>query len=786
MRSGLTAARCGKIIQLCPLNTVSSASYTRNANQGLAHGSLFGLSSRRYISTKKNSKSAVKSKAPSDTSIHDVRNIGIMAHIDAGKTTTTERMLYYSGITQHLGDVDDGDTVMDWMDQERARGITITSAAITFPWQQYCINLIDTPGHVDFTLEVERSLRVLDGAVAVIDASAGKFTTLLYLNQCFCTSGVEAQTLTVWRQADNYRIPRIIYINKMDKNMADFDRSVTSVEEKLRVQPLILQKPIGSGKQFSGILDVVLMEELVWDSPDGRTYKRIPLNSKTGGSLYEEAFVTRTDLVELLANLDDHLADVFLSEEDTGSICPTILQHSIRRATLQSNAVPILCGSSLKNTGVQPLMNAVGLYLPDPTEIPHSFVKLYKDHLCGLAFKIMHDKRRGPLTFIRLYNGTLTSGSTVYNISRKSSEKVSRLLQVSADDMKDINQAESGHIVAVAGFKETITGDTIVTSAQVAKAAERESGEEGAPVLAGLSLPDPVFFCSVEPPSMAFKKQLDHALECLTKEDPSLRVHFDEDTGETILSGMGELHLDIVQDRIHKEYKVDAHLGQLQIAYKERIQTSAEDTVVMDTHIGDKRHQVTVTLSVHPSDEHHGSLDIVPHEQSSLAGNSKIIRPRLNAIKNGVSSAITRGPILRSPLLNVRAELHEFKTTNQTSLAMITAAVAQCIQQACAQANPALLEPMMNVQIHVDEDRTGAVISDLAHRRAQISDIAHISDHRVVNAIVPLSELVGYASTLRTLTSGTAHCSMHVAAYEPMSGQDQAAAIQKVTGVMPR
>ncbi|TKC33593.1 hypothetical protein EI555_002060, partial [Monodon monoceros] len=482
--------------------------------------------------------------------IAKIRNIGIMAHIDAGKTTTTERILYYSGYTRSLGDVDDGDTVTDFMAQERERGITIQSAAVTFDWKGYRINLIDTPGHVDFTLEVERCLRVLDGAVAVFDASAG----------------VEAQTLTVWRQADKHKIPRICFLNKMDKIGASFNYAVESIREKLKAKPLLLQLPIGEGKTFKGVVDVVSKEKLLWNpnSDDGKDFERKPLLEMSDPELLKEITEARNALIEQL-------------------------QTAVHRVTLAQTAVPVLCGSALKNKGVQPLLDAITMYLPSPEERNYEFLQWYKGDLCALAFKVLHDKQRGPLVFLRIYSGVIKRQLAIHNINGNCTERISRLLLPFADQHVEIPSLTAGNIALTVGLKNTATGDTIVSSKSSALAACRRAEREGEKkhrqnneaerlLLAGVEIPEPVFFCTIEPPSVAKQPDLDHALKCLQREDPSLKVKLDPDSGQTILCGMGELHIEIIHDRIKREYGLETYLGPLQVAYRETILNSVRAT----------------------------------------------------------------------------------------------------------------------------------------------------------------------------------------------------------------
>ncbi|XP_076443062.1 ribosome-releasing factor 2, mitochondrial-like [Babylonia areolata] len=722
-----------------------------------------------------------------------IRNIGIIAHIDAGKTTTSERMLYYSGFSRRLGSVDRGDTVMDYMEQERDRGITINSAAITFHWNHHKVNLIDTPGHVDFTIEVERALRVLDGSVAILDASAG----------------VEAQTLTVWRQAASYKVPSIVYLNKMDKRGASVTQCLQSLQDKLRVSPLLLQLPLGVERDFSGVVDLIHFNTVCWNpaqSPDGKSFTTKPLTRSDGTELYEQALSARASLIGQLADCDEHIADLVLGEVKLEDISIKDLESAVRRVTLARKLVPVFCGSSLRNVGVQPLLDGIVSFLPSPKDIAYGFADYYGTDMCALAFKVSHDQQRGPLTYLRMYSGSLKSGATLYNINRQSTEKSSRILQVYADELHDVSMAVAGNIVAVAGLKQTFTGDTLTTSQTTAKRAlkawERDQRDKGSavqssgredsegeaeavlPILAGMNVPVPVFFCSIEPPSLAFQKSLDHALQCLQKEDPSLKVEVNGDTGQTVLSGMGELHLDIVHSRIQKEYGIEADLGPLQIAYREAISLPADVTEVLDKSVGDQRHFVHLRMSVHPDPQvrQFRQVEVVPSPDNPI---HYLRPPQLKALNNGVRSALANGPILGFPLIHVAVQLHEFQTRPGTSLAMVAACAVQCVTHAVRDAGPHLLEPMMRLEVSTDEDRLHRVLGDLSQRRSHVNAVSSRQDLKLVEAVTPLAELVGYSTDLRTITSGTATVSMELSHYQPMAVADQNQVIQSVTGFVP-
>uniref|UniRef100_A0AAR2JTK6 Elongation factor G2 n=1 Tax=Pygocentrus nattereri TaxID=42514 RepID=A0AAR2JTK6_PYGNA len=756
-----------------------------------------------------------------------IRNIGIMAHIDAGKTTTTERMLYYSGYTRALGDVDDGDTVTDYMAQERERGITIQSAAVTFDWKEYRINLIDTPGHVDFTLEVERALRVLDGAVAVFDASAG----------------VEAQTLTVWRQADKHKIPCVCFLNKMDKPGASLSYSLESIKTKLKANPVLLQIPIGSGKGFIGLVDLITKQRMVWQgkswADDGRLFESRVLEPTDDPELLEEVDQARGGLIEQVADLDDEFAELLLGKySDNFDAVPagkvslncTILaewlcalqhvvfpsiffflfnpktlignarscfqfQEAVRRVTLARKGVPVLCGSSLKNKGVQPLLDAITAYLPAPNERNHDLVRWYKDDLCALAFKVVHDKQRGPLVFLRIYSGTMKPQSAIYNINRNGTERMSRLLLPFADQHVEIPSLSAGNIALTVGLKQTVTGDTIVSSKASAAAAARRAQkgaeekrgsalsnrESSSLVLAGVEVPDPVFFCSIEPPTMSKQADLEHALNCLQREDPSLKVRTDPDSGQTILCGMGELHIEILHDRIKREYNIETHLGPLQVAYRETILQSVTTTETLDRTLGEKRHIVNAELTVSPwSESATGTSYYIAYEEEVEAQISAEVR---EAVDSGVQSGYLQGPLLGYPVQGVSTVIRSVHVEPGTSLAMVSACISRCMLKALQQASGQVLEPVMALEVTVGEEYLSSVLGDLAQRRGCVRDIQSRHDNKVLLATVPLAEMMGYSTVLRTLSSGTATFSLELASYEPMNPQAQTSLLNKMAGL---
>ncbi|XP_056259889.1 ribosome-releasing factor 2, mitochondrial [Seriola aureovittata] len=713
--------------------------------------------------------------------ISKIRNIGIMAHIDAGKTTTTERMLYYSGYTRALGDVDDGDTVTDFMAQERERGITIQSAAVTFDWKSHRINLIDTPGHVDFTLEVERALRVLDGAVAVFDASAG----------------VEAQTLTVWRQAEKHHIPCVCFLNKMDKPAANLSFSIESIRQKLKANPVLLQIPVGSGRNFTGVVDLLTNQKLIWKlrsmGDDGRMFESKPLDQSDEPELLQEVNEARMALIEQVADLDDEFAELLLTDfGDNFDAVPSVkLQEAVRRVTLARKGVPVLCGSSLRNKGVQPLLDAIIAYLPAPNERHHDLVRWYKDDLCALAFKVLHDKQRGPLVFLRIYSGTLKPQSAVHNINRNSIERMSRLLVPFADQHVEIPSMTAGNIALTVGLKQTVTGDTIVSSKASAAAAGRRAqnesglgkkgGENATVVLSGVEVPDPVFFCTIEPPTMAKQADLENALNCLQREDPSLKVRVDPDSGQTVLCGMGELHIEIIHDRIRREYGIETHLGPLQVAYRETILHEASAADTLDRTVGERRHVATVELAVRPVDiSTSGSCELAFTDE--VGGH--IPQEMKDAVENGVHSSYLQGPLLGYPLQSVSTLIQSVAMEPGTSPAMVSACVSRCMLKALRLAGSQILEPVMSLEVTVGEEHLSSVLGDLAQRRGTVRDIQSRHDNKVLLATVPLAEMMGYSTILRTLTSGNATFSLELDNYEAMNPQDQNTLLKRMRGLL--
>ncbi|XP_030178891.1 ribosome-releasing factor 2, mitochondrial isoform X3 [Lynx canadensis] len=664
------------------------------------------------------------------------------------------------------------------MAQERERGITIQSAAVTFDWKGYRVNLIDTPGHVDFTLEVERCLRVLDGAVAVFDASAG----------------VEAQTLTVWRQADKHKIPRICFLNKMDKTGASFKYAVESIREKLKAKPLLLQLPLGEGKAFKGVVDVVNKEKLLWNpnSDDGKDFVRNPLLEMSDPELLKETTEARNALIEQVADLDDEFADLVLGEfsENFDLLPAEKLQTAIRRVTLAQTAVPVLCGSALKNKGVQPLLDAVTVYLPSPEERNYEFLPWYKGDLCALAFKVLHDKQRGPLVFMRIYSGMIKPQLAIYNINGNCTERISRLLLPFADQHIEIPSLTAGNIALTVGLKHTATGDTIASSKSSALAAARRAETEGGKkhrrnneaerlLLAGVEIPEPVFFCTIEPPSVAKQPDLDYALKCLQREDPSLKVKLDADSGQTVLCGMGELHIEIIHDRIKREYGLETYLGPLQVAYRETILNAVRATDTLDRTLGDKRHLVTVELEVKPVE----TASVMPVIEYAGSVSEDLPTASQEAIENGIHSACLQGPLLGSPVQDVAVAVHSLVIHPGTSTTMISACVSRCIQKALKKADKQVLEPLMKLEVTVTRDYLSLVLADLAQRRGTIQEIQTRQENKIITGFVPLAEIMGYSTVLRTLTSGSATFALELSNYEAMNPQDQTVLLGRRSGL---
>jgi elongation factor G len=676
-----------------------------------------------------------------ETPIEDVRNIGIMAHIDAGKTTTTERVLYYTGINYKIGEVHEGTATMDWMVQEQERGITITSAATTCFWREHRINIIDTPGHVDFTIEVERSLRVLDGAVAV-----------------FCAvGGVEPQSETVWRQADKYRVPRIAFVNKMDRVGADFEQVVAEIRDKLKARPLVLQLPIGAEEKFTGVIDLVENRALFWDEDRlGANYRveEIPAELK------ESARGWREKMIETLADHDERIMEMFLEGKEEPS--PEQIRKAIRVATLNIEAIPVLMGSAFRNKGVQPMLDAVVDYLPSPLDVPPMIGKVGdkmeerwpRDDapFSALAFKIMTDPYVGTLTFLRVYSGRLESGSSVLNSTKLKRERIGRLVKMHANKREEITEVFAGDICAV-GLRDTTTGDTLCDPAHPI-------------VLESIEFPDPVIQIAIEPKTKADQDRLGESLAKLAREDPSFRVSVNRETSQTLISGMGELHLEIIVDRLLREFKVDANVGKPQVAYRETIRKPAEAEGRFVRQSGGHGQFGVVDLRIEPM-EKGGGFEFV----DSTKGGS-IPRNFIPSVEDGVKEAMETGVLAGYPMVDVRVFLLDGKyhEVDSSELAFKIAA-SMGFREAVGKAEPVLLEPVMEVEVVMPQEFMGEVIGDLNGRRGKILNMENRAGAQVVEARVPLATMFGYATRLRSMTQGRATYTMQFGAYEPVPQQ---------------
>ena len=727
---------------------------------------------RRY-----SQKSAIDGNGEVKDRVSYIRNFGLLAHIDAGKTTTTERMLFYAGSIRAMGEVHHGNTVTDYMEEERVRGITISSVAVTFLWDKHRFNLVDTPGHIDFTMEVEQTLGVLDGVVIILDGSAG----------------IEAQTMTVWKQAARYDLPCVIYVNKMDRRDADFSMCLDSIQLKLDTLPMAVQLPFyefGSSHSFQGVIDLITLKKLVWDtSKQGLTYQQTSLDS--AGELWQEATRARAKLVEQLADLDDHLAELIIQQESVECVSSSELVESLKRVTQAKRGVPVVCGSSYKNIGVQSLMDAVIHYLPSPTERNKHLVDCFGSSLSARAFKVIHDDQKGPVTFFRIFSGKFSKGQKIFNIPQERTEQIGKMMVAFADESEEVCEIEHGNIAAVTGLKHTVVGELVTATANTASAARKKlmmlkgfDGKSNTNDLFVIStkIPEPVFFCSVEPPSKSYQLPLEHALQELQREDPSLRVIQNEETGQTVLGGMGELHLEIIKNRILSEYKIDVELGDLQIAYRETLSTKVKDTHTINHKIGSSIHNVTVTLSLLPMESDDQELLLLDQSPDNAANTAAISFRQLHAVKLGVESALMHGPKLSCPMINVQVMLHWLEVGRGTSDTIISASVAQCIRKLLEVGKTHLLEPVMNLEIVTNEDNSSAVLADLSRRRAVIQEISSRGRSKVLHILAPLSELLGYSTDLRTITSGTASFTMEFHFYQLMSQQDEEKAVKSITG----
>jgi elongation factor G len=669
---------------------------------------------------------------PRATPLEDYRNIGIMAHIDAGKTTTTERILYYTGKSYKMGEVHEGSATMDWMEQEQERGITITSAATTAFWNGKRVNIIDTPGHVDFTIEVERSLRVLDGAVALLDAN----------------QGVEPQTETVWRQADRYGVPRMIFVNKMDKIGADFFVSVQMVKERLGANPVVLQLPLGIESSFKGIIDLIRLKAVVWDDESlGAKFH----DEEIPADLLDQAKKYRDMLIEQAVEVDEAATEAYLEGKE-----PSVaeLKALIRKGTVSSQFVPVLCGSAFKNKGVQPLLDAVLDYLPSPLDVPPvkgidpktgdetSREPSDTAPLSMLAFKIMNDPFVGSLTFCRIYSGKVDSGTTLMNTVKDKKERIGRMLLMHANHREDIKEAFTGDIVALAGLKDVTTGDTLCDPAKPV-------------ILERMEFPDPVIEVAVEPKTKGDQEKLGVALHRLAQEDPSFRVSVDHESGQTIIKGMGELHLDIIVDRMKREFKVEANVGAPQVAYRETVSKRAEEDYTHKKQTGGSGQFARVKLVIEPNEQGKG-FEFV---NKVVGGN--VPKEYIPGVQKGVQSVIDSGVFAGFPMLDVKVTLVDGAYHDVDSSVMaFEIAGRQGFREGARKAAPKLLEPMMKVEVVTPEDYVGGIIGDLTSRRGQVRGQESRGNGAVISAMVPLANMFGYVNTLRSMSQGRAQFTM--------------------------
>ena len=676
------------------------------------------------------------------TDLKQVRNIGIMAHIDAGKTTTTERILYYTGVNYKIGETHDGASTMDWMEQEQERGITITSAATTCYWKNNQINIIDTPGHVDFTVEVERSLRVLDGAVAVFD---GK-------------EGVEPQSETVWRQADKYDVPRICFVNKMDKLGADFYFTVDTIINRLKAKPLVIQLPIGAESDFDGVVDLVEMKALYWrgtvEAGTEATVEDIPAD------LVDKAEQYRTELLEAVAESDEDLMEKYLGGEE---LTVDEIKAGIRKLTVSGEAFPVLCGSAFKNKGVQPMLDAVVAYLPSPLDVPdvqgtdpkdaEKIIERHpdvNDSFSALAFKVAVHPFFGKLTYVRVYSGKIASGAQVYNSTKGKRDRIGKMFQMHSNKENPVEEAIAGHIYAFIGLKDVTTGDTLCD-------------QNNQVVLESMTFPEPVIDVAIEPKTKADQEKLSIAIQKLAEEDPTFRVKLDQETGQTVIGGMGELHLDVLVDRMRREFKVEANVGKPQVAYRETIRRKVEK--VDYTHkkqTGGSGQFAKVQVTFEPLDTQSGEL----YEFENAVTGGRIPREYIPSVDAGIQAALQQGVLAGFPLVGVKATLIDgaYHDVDSSEMAFKIAG-SMVLKEGVKRADPALLEPIMAVEVRTPEEYMGDVIGDINSRRGMIQSMEDATGVKVVRAQVPLSEMFGYIGDLRSKTQGRAVYSMQFDSY---------------------
>ncbi|MCC9144888.1 MULTISPECIES: elongation factor G [unclassified Arthrobacter] len=697
------------------------------------------------------------------TDLNKVRNIGIMAHIDAGKTTTTERILFYTGVNHKIGETHDGASTMDWMAQEQERGITITSAATTCYWDNNQINIIDTPGHVDFTVEVERSLRVLDGAVAVFD---GK-------------EGVEPQSETVWRQADKYDVPRICFVNKMDKLGADFYFTVDTIINRLGAKPLVLQLPIGSESEFEGVVDLIEMRALTWrgdakgDVTMGAKYEIEPIPAE----LQEKAESYRAQLVETVAEASDELMNKYLEGEE---ISIAELKAGIRKLTINSEVYPVLCGSAFKNRGVQPMLDAVVDYLPSPLDVPNIKGHDIRDEevileraadakapFSALAFKVVTHPFFGRLTYIRVYSGHAASGAQVMNATKQKKERIGKLFQMHANKENPVEEITTGHIYAAIGLKDTTTGDTLCDLQEPI-------------VLESMSFPEPVISVAIEPKTKGDQEKLSTAIQKLSEEDPTFQVSLDEDTGQTIIAGMGELHLDILVDRMRREFRVEANVGKPQVAYRETIRRAvAKHDYTHKKQTGGSGQFAKIQIAIEPLDTSDGTF----YEFENKVTGGRVPREYIPSVDQGIQSALTDGVLAGYPVVGIKATLLDgaYHDVDSSEMAFKIAG-RQAFKEAARMASPVLLEPLMDVEVRTPEEYMGEVIGDINSRRGQMQSMEDAAGVKVIRAHVPLSGMFGYIGDLRSKTQGRAVYSMSFNSYAEVPKAVADEIIQKTRG----
>ncbi|MGC5585989.1 elongation factor G [Ornithinimicrobium sp. W1679] len=693
------------------------------------------------------------------TDLTKVRNIGIMAHIDAGKTTTTERILFYTGVKHKMGETHDGASTTDWMDQEKERGITITSAAVTSFWKGTQINLIDTPGHVDFTVEVERNLRVLDGAVAVFD---GK-------------EGVEPQSETVWRQADKYGVPRMCFINKMDKMGADFYFSVKTMVDRLGATPLVMQLPIGSEADFVGMVDLVSMKALTWsiDTPLGEAYE----TGDIPADLQERADEYRSILLERVAESDDQLLEKYLGGEE---LTEEEIKAGVRALTLAGEVNPVFCGTAFKNKGVQPLLDAVVAYLPSPVDLPPTEGHKpgdeetvitrspdTKEPFAALAFKIASHPFFGTLTYIRVYSGEITAGSPVMNATKGRKERLGKLFQMHANKENPVEKVSAGHIYAVIGLKDTTTGDTLCDVGQQI-------------ILESMTFPEPVIHVAIEPRTKGDQEKLGTAIQKLAQEDPTFTVRLDEETGQTVIGGMGELHLDILVDRMKREFKVEANVGAPQVAYRETIRRKVEKfDYTHKKQTGGSGQFAKIQIALEPMETGEGEL----YTFENVVTGGRVPKEYIPSVDHGIQDAMQLGILAGYPVVGVKATLLDgaYHDVDSSEMAFKIAG-SMAFKEAARKADPVLLEPVMAVEVRTPEDYMGDVIGDLNSRRGHIQAMEDVSGAKVVRAVVPLSEMFGYVGDLRSKTQGRANYTMQFDSYAEVPRNVAEEIIKKVRG----